>query len=191
MGGKDTELTCSLLTQFIMQTRYIERDSNAQIVVNGSDVHRKLKGECNWKLNCLVSVWLIIRPMIIEVIKATMCLRACVLKGSLSKPKIATERRFRFLSLCHTAAHPVGKGSDNFDAPIQSWTTENGQLWVELSFRSTKHSPVNVSTIRKFAVKLWLFAIPLIFVGCVPDWPEYHSAINRMTLFPTRHHTLS
>lgn len=56
VGGKDTELTCSLLTQFIMQTRYIERDSNAQIVVNGSDVHRKLKGECNWKLNCLVSV---------------------------------------------------------------------------------------------------------------------------------------
>ena len=69
MGGKDTELTCSLLTQFIMQPRYIKRDSNVRIVVNGSDVHKKLKGECNWKLNCLVSVSLIIRQMIIEVIK--------------------------------------------------------------------------------------------------------------------------
>lgn len=79
-----------------------------------------------------------------------MCLRACVLKGSLSKPKM-----FPFLkSLCQTAAHPAGKGSDNFDAPIQSCTTENGRLSVELSFRSTKHSPVNVSTIRRFAVKL-------------------------------------
>ena len=61
-----------------------------------------------------------------------MCLRACVLKGSLSKPKM-----FPFLkSLCHTAAHPAGKGSDNFDAPIQSCTTENGRLSVERSFFS-------------------------------------------------------
>ena len=69
--------------------------------------------------------------------------------------KDSNGKAFPFLIIVsHSAAHPVGKGSDNFDAPIQSCTTEKGRLSVELSFRSTKHSPVNVSTIRRFAVKL-------------------------------------
>lgn len=81
------------------------------------------------------------------------------------------------------------KGSDNFDAPIQSCTTENGRLPVELSFRSTKHIPVNVSTIRRFAVKLWLFAIPLIFCWLRSwlTWIPFRNKWNDVISHASRH----
>lgn len=116
MGGKDTELTCSLLTQFIMQTRYImryiKRDSNVWIVVNGSDayVHRKLKGECNWKLNCLVSVWLIIRQIIIEVIKGHNVPTCLCAQGFPIEAKDSNGKAFPFLIIVSHCCTLCGKG---------------------------------------------------------------------------------
>ena len=110
MRGKDTELTCSLLTQFIMQTRYIKRESNVRFVVNGSDVHRKLKGECNWKLNCLFSVWLISRQMIIEVIKGHDVPTCLCAQGFPIEAKDSNGKAFPFLNIVSHCCTPCGKG---------------------------------------------------------------------------------